>query len=776
MAKFLNKPDTKQKCIGVFTSGGDSQGMNAAVRAVVRVGLMHGAKVFLINEGYQGMVDGKNYIVEADWQSVSGIIQMGGTAIGSARCSEFRERSGRLKAACNLVQHEITSICAIGGDGTLTGANLFREEWSSLLDELLLTRKITAQQAEKHSHLDVVGLVGSIDNDFCGTDMTIGADSALHRIIESIDAITTTAQSHQRAFVLEVMGRHCGYLALAAGLASGADWIFIPEQPPEDNWESLMCTKLNNARSWGHRMNVVIVSEGAIDRKGRAITSQQVKNIISERLKLDTRITVLGHVQRGGSPSAFDRILATRMGAEAALTLLNSNRDTPAYVISLDGNQTVRLSLIECVNKTRQVQKALNDLEFEKAANLRGRSFLANKDIYEKLGAMTKESNQQIPAQIKQHPYSIGILNVGAPAAGMNSAVRSATRTLIFNGYSVLAIQDGFEGFNSDSINELEWSSVNFWVGSSGSILGTKRTLPSKIGLNKISEVIRSRKINGLIIIGGFEAFQSATELDAGRSEHPELHIPIVVIPATVSNNVPGSDISIGADTALNCICESCDRMKTSAGSTKRRVFLVETMGGYCGYLPTLAALAAGADAAYIFEEKFGISELQTNIEHLRTKMESQIKRGLILRGEYANVNYSAEFLTKLYAEEAAGVFDCRMNILGHIQQGGAASPFDRNYSTKCAARAAFWMKEQIDLYGKEGSISCSTKDTVCLLGMRSRKMLFQPVQDLISEADFKYRIPKTQWWMRMRPLLRTMANYTDSKSDYRSSVLSVNK
>lgn len=208
--RFIERGSHKGKGIAVFTSGGDSQGMNAAVRAVVRMGIYLGCKVYFIREGYQGMVDGGDNIAEANWASVSSIIHRGGTVIGSARCAAFREREGRLKAAYNLIQKGITNLVVIGGDGSLTGANLFRQEWADLLDELLKTEKINAEQRKKYAFLHIVGMVGSIDNDFCGTDMTIGTDSALHRIIEAIDAIVSTAYSHQRTFIMEVMGRHCG--------------------------------------------------------------------------------------------------------------------------------------------------------------------------------------------------------------------------------------------------------------------------------------------------------------------------------------------------------------------------------------------------------------------------------------------------------------------------------------------------------------------------------------------------------------------------------------
>jgi 6-phosphofructokinase len=221
-----------QKRIGVLTSGGDAQGMNAAVRAVVRSALHFKAGVYAIYEGYQGMVEGGDRIRPLAWDDVGSILHRGGTVIGTARSAEFRERPGRLRAARNLLQHGIDRLVIIGGDGSLTGADLFRREWPELVAELVRNGEIDSATAEQHPALMIAGLVGSIDNDMVGTDMTIGADSALYRIIEAIDAITSTAASHQRSFVVEVMGRHCGYLALMSAIAGGTDYVLIPENPP----------------------------------------------------------------------------------------------------------------------------------------------------------------------------------------------------------------------------------------------------------------------------------------------------------------------------------------------------------------------------------------------------------------------------------------------------------------------------------------------------------------------------------------------------------------
>ncbi|XP_047667124.1 ATP-dependent 6-phosphofructokinase, platelet type isoform X8 [Tachysurus fulvidraco] len=712
----MSKPDTKkffenlsgaEKAIAVLTSGGDAQGMNAAVRAVVRMGIYVGAKVYFIREGYQGMVDGGDNIKEARWESVSSMLQVGGTVIGSARCKEFRTREGRLKAAHNLVQHGISNLCVIGGDGSLTGANLFREEWSGLLAELVQQGLIDDEALQRYSALHIVGMVGSIDNDFCGTDMTIGTDSALHRIIEVVDAIMTTAQSHQRTFVLEVMGRHCGYLALVSALACGADWVLIPEMPPEDGWEEKMCEKLSANRAGRKRLNIIIVAEGAIDCSNKPITTDRVKDLVVRQLGFDTRVTILGHVQRGGTPSAFDRILASRMGVEAVLALLETTANTPACVVSLCGNQAVRLPLMECVQMTQEVQKAMDEKKFEEAVKLRGRSFENNLKTYKLLAHRKPES--ELPCS----NFNVAVLNVGAPAAGMNAAVRSAVRVGISEGHKMFAINDGFEGFYKGQIKEIKWGDVGGWTGQGGSLLGTKRTLPAK-HVKEIAEQMRKYNINALLVIGGFE---------------------------------------------------TCDRIKQSASGTKRRVFIIETMGGYCGYLASVGGLAAGADAAYIYEEPFDIRDLQSNVEHLTEKMKTSIQRGLVLRNENSSENYTTDFIYQLYSEEGKGVFDCRKNVLGHMQQGGAPSPFDRNFGTKISAKAMQWISKKLnECYRQdEGRVFANTEDSACLLGMRRRNLIFQPVVQLKDETDFVHRIPKEQWWLKLRPLMKILAKYKTS-------------
>lgn len=764
--RFIKPGSHKGKGLAVFTSGGDSQGMNAAVRAVVRMGIYLGCKVFFINEGYQGMVDGGSNIVEANWSSVSCIIHRGGTVIGSARCKDFRERAGRRKAAKNLVTRGIANLVVIGGDGSLTGANLFKEEWSDLLKELAEAGEITSEQAEKYQHLHIAGMVGSIDNDFCGTDMTIGTDSALHRIIESIDAIVSTAYSHQRTFIMEVMGRHCGYLAIVGALAAEADFVFCPESPPPADWPDKLCRKLEQERLTGQRLNIIIVAEGAIDRNGQPITAEKVHKVVVDKLQQDTRITVLGHVQRGGNPSAFDRVLGCRMGAEAVMALMEAKPDTEACVVTLDGNQAVRLPLMECVRRTKAVAQAMADKNWDLAVQLRGKGFARNLDTYKMLTRLkapvdhdpSKESNGPI---LKKQHYTLGVMHIGSPSCGMNAAVRSFVRNCIYRGDKVYGICDGIMGLMAGKFKLMDWPSVTGWVAQGGAYLGTKRAPPKEEQLPQIAQRLKEYGIQALLIIGGFEGYQTGLTFFKARDKYEEFRIPIAMIPATISNNVPGTEFSLGCDTALNEITEICDRIRQSAQGTKRRVFIIETMGGYCGYLATVAGLAGGADAAYIFEEKFNIKDLNQDVIAMAAKMSEGVQRGLILRNENANLNYNTDFMQRLFSEEGKGLFSCRMNIIGHMQQGGSPTPFDRNLGTKMGSKAVEWFTEQLKKYSSDGSkVTTMDADSAVMIGIVRRQYRFTPFTELIEVTDFEHRIPTYQWWMKLRPLLKVLAKH----------------
>ena len=736
---------TNKKRIAVFTSGGDAQGMNAAVRAVVRAALDKGVDVYAIYEGYQGMVDGGERIRKMDWDSVGGILQLGGTVIGSARCQAFREREGRLTAAHNLIHNGIDGLIVVGGDGSLTGANVFREEWKSLVNELLESGKIDKETASHYPNLAIVGLVGSIDNDFHGTDMTIGADTALHRITEAIDAITSTAASHQRTFVVKVMGRNCGYLALMSALATGADWVLIPEAPPDvENWEDVMAERLRAGRKAGRRDSIVILAEGAHDRDGKYIGSSDVQKALEDRLGEEVRVTVLGHVQRGGNPSAFDRTLGTLMGYEAVQTILSLKPDDEPVIIGMKNNRTTRIPLMDCVQQTQAVAEAIAEKDYERAMDLRSSSF---DDAFRTFKTMVRALPH--PPEPEQKRFRIAVLHAGAPAPGMNTAARTAIRLGLDQGHIMLGVRNGFHGLAKGHIDELEWMSASGWASQGGSLLGTNRRVPKGSDLYAIAKTIEDQKIDALLIIGGWTAYESSHVLLTSRPNYPAFNLPVVCLPASINNNLPGSELSLGADTALNNIAEAVDKIKQSAVAT-RRCFVVEVMGHYCGYLALMSGLATGAERVYMHEEGITLRDLQADVEQLTRGFKSGKRLGLMIRSEYANSIYSTNFICSLFEEEGKDVFDVRPAILGHMQQGGNPSPFDRIQANRLATLSLDFLIAECSKNG----------DRSAFIGLQNGKTQFNDMRDFERMVELEYQRPREQWWLELRPIARLLAQH----------------
>ncbi|HEY4107712.1 6-phosphofructokinase [Puia sp.] len=287
--------------IGVLTSGGDAPGMNAAIRAVVRTGIYNGLEVFGIMRGYAGMIE--NDIVPMHSRSVANIIQRGGTILKTARCKEFFEHEGRKKAYANLKKLGINGLVIIGGDGSFRGAHKLSEEFD----------------------IPCIGLPGTIDKDIAGTDFTIGFDTAVNTAVEAIDKIRDTADAHDRLFIIEVMGRDAGYIALHSGIATGAENILIPER--KTDIEELVNSLLEKERR-RKLVNIIVVAEG--DRG-----AEDVAQIIKERIpSADTRVCVLGHIQRGGAPTCMDRLIASRMGYSAVECLMEGKHNVMIGIVN----------------------------------------------------------------------------------------------------------------------------------------------------------------------------------------------------------------------------------------------------------------------------------------------------------------------------------------------------------------------------------------------------------------------------------------------------------
>jgi 6-phosphofructokinase 1 len=731
-----------RKRLAVLTSGGDASGMNPAVRSVVRTALDRGIEVFAIYEGYEGLVEGGPRIRAMAWNSVGGILSRGGTIIGTARSETFRTRAGRLRAARNLLEHEIDSLVVIGGDGSLTGANIFRQEWPSYLQEMIELGQIDQAVADRHAHFTIVGLVGSIDNDMFGTDMTIGADTALHRITEAIDAISSTAASHQRTFVVKVMGRNCGYLALMAGLATGAEWILIPEHPPAENWREKICNDIRAGRKAGRRDSMVILAEGARDIAGNPIGSTQVQQALEEGLGEEVRVTVLGHVQRGGSPSAFDRTLGTLMGHEAVKAVLDAAPDSEPQMICLRGNRITRAPLMKCVEQTNAVLDVMAAHDYERAMQMRGNGF---REVFDTVKTLLRSLPHEPEAGQKR--LRLAVMNCGSPAPGMNNAVRAAVRIGLDRGHTMIGVQHGFKGLVEGRIKEFDWMSVNGWASIGGSELGTNRQIPGGSDLYAIARSIEKYEIDGILIIGGWSGYKGAYELFRDRGNYPAFNIPIICLPATIDNNLPGSELSIGADTALNTIVQSIDKIKQS-GVALKRSYVVEVMGRYCGYLALMGGLATGAERVYLHEEGVNLRDLQNDLEQLIAGFKHGKRLGLIIRNESAHAVYTTSVMCALFEAESGGLFDVRQAILGHMQQGGDPSPFDRIQATRLAARCIDFLIENANSDTPAGAF----------IGLEAGGIVINTLEDFPRMIDEQNQRPKKQWWMELRAIAKVLA------------------
>ena len=321
------------KKVGVFTSGGDAPGMNAAIRAVTRAAISHKLEVVGIRRGYQGMIEGD--FVRLRSNDVSHIMHLGGTFLQTARSAEFRTEEGRAKAYKQLKEADIDAVVVIGGDGSFTGALIFSQEYD----------------------IPFVGIPGTIDNDMYGTDYTIGYDTALNTVVEAVDKIKDTATSHGRLFFVEVMGREAGQLALKAGIACGAEIIFIPEiHSEEESLEKFLSKKFKNKEHSG----IVMVAEG--DTAGGAF--KIAEKVQKDHPEIDVRVSILGHMQRGGNPSATDRVAATQMGVAAVEALLD---DQKSIMVGLKNDSIVHVPLVKVVKMNRDID--MNLLEIQKVIN-----------------------------------------------------------------------------------------------------------------------------------------------------------------------------------------------------------------------------------------------------------------------------------------------------------------------------------------------------------------------------------------------------------------------
>ena len=730
--------------IGLLTSGGDAPGMNAAVRAITRSALHQGVEVLAIREGWAGAVAGGNHITPLAWNDVSGILSKGGTIIGTARCREFHEPAGQRAAVRNLITAGIDRLIVIGGDGSLAGARALSLAWPGMVAELLELGEISQSQAEAHPALMAVGISGSIDNDMVGTDMTIGTDTALHRITEAIDALSSTAESHQRTFIIEVMGRRCGYLALMSAMAGGADYTFLPESPPRAGWEDRMIEVLKRARDAGRRDSIIVVAEGAADRDGEPITSDRIQTLLAERAGQDARITILGHVARGGVPSAYDRWMSTLLGYAAVQEVLEATPETPAHVIGVRRNRIARIDLVDAVAATRAVASKVDSGDYAGAMRARGASFTEAVQLYRRLSQPEDGPREDRPGFGKR----LAVLHVGGLAPGMNSAARAAVRLGMQQGLTVIGAMGGVQGLIDGDLRELAWGDVDSWVGLGGAELGVRRTVPEFEHLYTISRTIEKNEIDAVMFIGGYNSYLTAHRMVTERERYPALNIPIMCVPTSIDNNLPFSELSIGADSALNNAVWALDGIKQSA-SASTRCFVAESMGRKCGYLTLMAGLAAGAERVYLHEEGITMERLADDVAHMRAAFDAGKRLYLTLRNERANEHYTTDFIARLFEEEGHGLYDVRTAVLGHLQQGGSPSAFDRILAARLVEGGIRDIVEQLSEGRAEGHC----------VGLVDGELTISRIDRIMEHLDTANRRPKEQWWLDLRPVIRAVAD-----------------
>jgi 6-phosphofructokinase 1 len=505
-----------------------------------------------------------------------------------------------------------------------------------------------------------------------------------------------------------------------------------------------MCHVLQTGRATGRRDSIVIVAEGACDRYGNHIDSDYVKKVLEERLGEDTRVTILGHVQRGGSPSAYDRNMSTLCGHAAVEEILQADAGREPSLIGVKDNRVTRTPLMYCVEQTRAIARAIAERNFEKAMELRGKSFQTS---FATLRTLVRAMPHEPPPD--QRRLRIAVMNAGGLAPGMNTASRVAIRMGIDRGHTMLGVRNSFQGLIEGDIEEMGWMSVSGWSASAGSELGTNRKIPSGSDFYAIARTLERFNISALLIIGGSSGYQAAYRLYQERGNFPAFSIPLLCLPATINNNLPSAELSIGADTALNNIVEVVDKIKQAAVAS-HRCFVVEVMGRYCGYLAVMSGLATGAERVYTHEEGVGLRDLQADLDRLVDGFQQGRRLGLLIRNEMTHHLYSIGFMCALFEEEGKDLFEVRQAILGHLQQGGTPSPFDRIQATRLATKGIHFLIDE--------AINRRVAPSAGFMGRKDGQVQVFPMEDFPRMFNFEFDRPKEQWWMEIRDIARIMS------------------
>jgi 6-phosphofructokinase 1 len=665
----------KTRKIAVLTSGGDAPGMNAALKGVVRAALNRGWEVFGIRDAYLGMVEGGDGIFPLDWIDVSWNFKEGGTFLGSARYTALKGDSRdaillREKALMNLKALGITGLVVIGGDGSLTGAMSLHKT---------LAENDHVNRALDDFSLSIVGLPGSIDNDIPFTNMCIGVDTTLNTIVEAVDRLRDTAESHKRVIIVEVMGRRRGYLAAVAGLATGADRVFIREQSISRNEINSLLSILKEGFAHGQKAGIIIRSEGAI------FSTAYLKETVDVLLlpKREVRETVLGHLQRGGTPSAFERTLAIRMGVKAIETLDNGNME-PLF-LGLESGAVKAFPLTKVI-------ETLNAPGFQDELS-------PNTQRTFRLGQRLEEP----PPELRREK-TIAILTDGNNVSGMNMAIRSVSRLAINEGLKVIGIKGGFKGLEKgrESAIDLEWSMLEMKgiLRRAGTLLGVSSDEESgdSINYDEIKQSLRELNIDGAVIIGNRNAYRLAGRLAV------EAGLPVVGIPADISCNLPGTELAVGTDSLLNDMLVWIDK-SAEAAHARKMIVVLHLKGEYCMCSVKNAALAGGVEEI-IINDMYSADEGWGDFSEKAGERIGNIKRILDSGKKFAsiiffskleeNADKSIDIVMNAIKKEGIGL---TTNVVAFETSYGGITPtaFDRVLAKRFGEKALSALKKKME-------------------------------------------------------------------------------
>lgn len=731
-------PKSTIRSIAVLTSGGDAPGMNGAIRAILRTAIKWGSTVYGVYNGYDGLI--KDSIVELGWDSVGYHSSHGGTFLSSARSTKFMCKEGRKIATYNLAKRGIEGLFVLGGDGSIKGSTVLRDEWKKNIDELIDEQKLDTEKRDLK--LKIVAIPSSIDNDISNTDITLGADTAINRAVDSITSLSTTMASHHRSFVIEVMGKNCGWIALMVGLAVSSDFVFLPESPHSD-WRKSMIKSISTARDKGKIGSFIIVSEGAMDISGNLIKTNEIRKEIENELHMECRILQLGHIQRGGRPSAYDKILSTIWGCRAVEQMLGDENDDPLMMRLLDGKYS-SVCLLKVLADNEKIAELQKKSKYEEVLRMRGIMF--NR-------ALVISNQLRKPLLQIQKNKVIGILHDGCRRGGMNVALYAIVKYVNSLNQEVKVIFDGFAGLLQDKVKKANMYDYANGIHSSGSMIGSSNLGPVK-KVDKIYQKLVKHGIDALIIIGGSDAVKTTRKLSKYISKSEKI-IDIVLIPATIHNEVPYTDMALGVDTTLNCITIGCEFLRLSSLAMKRTCFIAEIPGDKGGYLTVFGGIAAGAFDIFVPERKYKISHLSETAERLKYRFKNGNRHGIILLKNQKSFNsVSADAFSRIISTDSDDLYDAKFMAFGYFVEGGSPSPYDRIGATIFGIKAVDII---LGIDSEKISNMNTDKSFAGMLGTQGQILLFTDINTVYKTSQ-KIRKGKLKpRWSKYVSLCRSM-------------------